>query len=61
MLYELGKLQMSKTLVMLPWPGRMKSKGEKRFLRTLKESKSTIMGHWPKKEKWFEIRFRASE
>ena len=31
------------------------------FLRTLKESKSIIMGHWPKKEKWFEIRFRASE
>ena len=61
MWHELGKLQMSKTLVMLPWPGRMKSKGENWFLRTSNESESIIMGHWPERRKWFEIKFRASE
>ena len=41
---------MARTLVMLPWPRRMKSTRESLCFRTANESESIMMGHWPEEE-----------
>ena len=57
MLYALGKLQVSTTLVRSPWPVRMKSRRDASWCwRTSNESESDLC-----LKRWFEIGLKVSE